>query len=92
MDKELICIDTSVLIDYYRKKDKSRSQLVRLSESYSFCISVITKLEILVGINPEVKNFWNELFSSIIILPLTETEVEKASLIIRELKKQNKIK
>lgn len=32
MDKELICVDTSVLIDYYRKKNKSKTKLVELSK------------------------------------------------------------
>jgi predicted nucleic acid-binding protein len=91
MDKELICIDTSVLIDYFRKKDKSKSLLVELSRKYNFSISVIAKLEILVGIRPETENFWTGIFSRMTILPLNELEVEKASQIIRSLKKQNKI-
>jgi tRNA(fMet)-specific endonuclease VapC len=91
MDKERICIDTSVLIDYYRKKDKSKSILVELSRTYIFCISVITKLEILVGIRPETENFWTGIFSRMTIIPINELEFEKASQIIRSLKKQNKI-
>lgn len=91
MDKERICIDTSVLIDYYCKKDKSKSMLVELSRSYNFCISVITKLEIIVGVSPETENFWTHVFSEITIIPINELEVEKASQIIRSLKKQNKL-
>ena len=83
MDKELICIDTTVLIDYYRKKDKSKSILVELSRTYNFCISVITKLEILVGVGPETEDFWTGVFSRMTIIPLNELEVEKASQIIR---------
>ena len=91
MDKELICIDTTVLIDYYRKKDKSKSILVELSRTYNFCISVITKLEILVGVGPETEDFWTGVFSRMTIIPLNELEVEKASQIIRSLKRQNGI-
>ena len=91
MDKERICIDTSVLIDYYRKKDKSKSKLVELSRTYKFCISVITKLKILVGVSPESEKFWTGIFSRITIIPINELEVEKASHIIRSLRKQNKI-
>lgn len=31
MDKEPVLLDTSLLIDYYRKKDKDKTQLVKLS-------------------------------------------------------------
>ena len=44
MDKKLICLDTSILIDYYRKKNKEKTKFVELSKSYKFAISVITKL------------------------------------------------
>ena len=91
MDKEIICIDTSILIDFYRKKDKGKSKFVELSRKFNFCISVITKLEILVGMNPETEDFWNGIFSRITIFPIHEMEVEKASQIIRSLRKQNKI-
>jgi tRNA(fMet)-specific endonuclease VapC len=91
MDKEIICVDTSILIDFYRKKDKAKSKFVELSRKFNFCISVITKLEILVGINPETEDFWNDIFSRITIFPINEMEVEKASQIIRSLRKQNKI-
>jgi predicted nucleic acid-binding protein len=65
--------------------------LVELSRSYNFCISVITKLEIIVGVSPETENFWTHVFSEITIIPINELEVEKASQIIRSLKKQNKL-
>jgi predicted nucleic acid-binding protein len=91
MDKKNICIDTSLLIDYYRKKNKDKTKLVELSKRYKFSISVITKLEILVGITDEQKNYWESIFNKINIIPLNEAEIEKASEIIRQLKKQNKI-
>ncbi len=44
MADELILVDTSVLIDYYRKTDKSNSVWVGLvRQSYKFAISAITK-------------------------------------------------
>ena len=42
MDKEIICIDTSLFIDYFRKQKKERTILAILSDEYDFCISVIT--------------------------------------------------
>ena len=45
-----ILIDTSVLIDYFRKQDKTKSKLWKLLESNDeLCISVITEFEFLCG-------------------------------------------
>lgn len=91
MDKKLICLDTSILIDYYRKKNKTKTKFVELSKSYKFAISVITKLEILTGIREEQRDFWTKIFSKIQIIPLHEKDVEIASEIIQSLTKRNKI-
>jgi predicted nucleic acid-binding protein len=91
MGKELICLDTSILIEYYRKKDKSKTKFVQLSKRYSFAVSVIVKLEILVGINKDQQEFWKQVFDKIKILPLQEEDVGVAAQILRNLTKRNKI-
>lgn len=91
MDKEIICVDTSVFIDYFRKKTKDKTFLVKLSDKYGFAISVITKLEISVGIGKGQIDFWDNVFDKITILPLTEKEIDMASSIIQTLRKNNKI-
>ena len=91
MDKELICLDTSILIDYYRKQHKSKTKFLQLSTQYNFSISVIAKLEILAGINPEQKDFWKEVFQNIEVFPLMEKDVEIAAEIIQTLTRKNKI-
>jgi len=91
MDKDRICLDTSILIDYYRKKEKSKTLFVKLSIKYSFSISVITKMEILIGITETHKDFWKSVFQKIEIIPLTEPETGIAADIVRNLTKQNKI-
>jgi len=91
MDKNIICLDTSILIDYYRKKNKSKTKFIQLSEKYSFAISVITKLEILTGVNENQRDFWIQVFNKIKIISLNEKDVEIAAQIIRTLTKRNKI-
>ena len=60
MEKKIICLDTSVLIDYYRKVLKSQSFFYTLTESYDlFAISAITEYEIYCGSNPEQDLYWN---------------------------------
>ena len=65
MGKELICLDTSILIEYYRKKNKSETKFVQLSKNYSFAISVIAKFEILTGINENQQEFWEQVFRKV---------------------------
>jgi len=91
MDKEIICLDTSVFIDYYRKQKKEKTFLVELADNYDFAISVITKLEISVGISSGQNQFWDSIFQKLTILPLSESDVDTASNIIQTLKKANKI-
>lgn len=91
MGKELICLDTSILIEYYRKKNKSKTKFVQLSKNYSFAISVIVKFEILSGINENQQEFWEQVFKKFQIFSLHETDIEIAAHILRNLKKRNKI-
>ncbi len=59
METGLICIDTSILIDFYRKKDKTKSFFYELTKTYNlFAISVITEYEILIGNEAAKDNFW----------------------------------
>ena len=58
MEEKMICLDTSVLIDYYRKKDKSKSLLFNLTKVYPFfAVTAITEYELYSG-NSEEQNFF----------------------------------
>jgi len=48
---ELICIDTDILISYWRtdKSNKGQTTLVKLSSTYQIAVSVITVYELLRG-------------------------------------------
>ncbi len=92
MEELLICLDTSVLIEYYQKTKKENAFLLKLTGKYhSFAVSVITEYEIYVGSNPEQDVFWNEFFNRITILPL-DSKVNKATVhLYRSLKKERKL-
>jgi len=50
MANTLVLLDTSILIDYFRKKDKAKTRLYELSDLYDgFVISAITEFEIYSG-------------------------------------------
>jgi len=92
MENTLICLDTSVLIDYYRKKDKSKSLLFNLTKQYAlFAVSAITEYELYIG-NTETQNrFWESFFSQITVLPFDTKAAKKATEIYKQLKIKNKL-
>jgi tRNA(fMet)-specific endonuclease VapC len=50
MANKIVLADTSILIDYFRKIEKSKSVLIKLfNQEYDFCISAITEYEIYSG-------------------------------------------
>lgn len=92
MENEIICLDTSVLIDYFRKTDKKNSFLFQLSKKYSnFCISVVTEYEIYSGSNDIQDIFWNELFQSFTILNFNSKVNSFAIDIYKQMKKNRNL-
>ncbi len=84
MEKQLILLDTSVLIDYYRKTDKSKSYLFQpFQQQHSFAISTITKFEIFVGAESSQKVFWDNFFVNVTILPFDNRVSENAVAIYK---------
>jgi predicted nucleic acid-binding protein len=72
-------VDTSILIDFYRKTDKSNSIWVSLvRQEYEFAISVITKYEIYSGATKNQLEFWNHILRLINVIPFNEACVDTA--------------
>ena len=75
----MVLIDTSVLIEYFRKQDKTRTFLYELAgKQTEIYISTISKFEIWVGNRPGESAFWQALFSSLKTIPFGDQEAEKA--------------
>jgi tRNA(fMet)-specific endonuclease VapC len=92
MASELICLDSSVLIDYFRKTKKENSFLFQLTQqNYVFAVSVITKFEVYSGSTDNQIPFWNSIFTNFKIIPFDESANEKAIEIYKDLKKRNKL-
>ena len=89
----MICLDTSILIEYFRKTKKENSTLYKLANEHeSFAVSIITKFEIYCGCNSkEQLSFWEQLFLKFRIFPFDEISNEEAVKIYQELKKDNKL-
>jgi tRNA(fMet)-specific endonuclease VapC len=83
----MLLIDTSVLIEYFRKTKKEETFFYKLAETHTtFCISTITKYEIMVGSNAQQDSFWQNLFESIAAMSLDDNVAIEAALIKKELK------
>lgn len=71
MAKKLVLLDTSILIDYYRKTDKNNAAwLLLIHQGYDFAVSVITKYEIYSGTRPKQQSFWDSVFENIVVTGL----------------------
>ena len=78
-----ILVDTSVIIDFFRRKDKEKSLLYRLAEEkYFMYISIITHTELYAGKsvweNAEARNELETVFSGLQLVPLESGVSEKA--------------
>lgn len=92
MENEIICLDTSILIDYYRKTDKQNSFFFQLTQTHRlFAVSIITEYEIMIGSNQSQDAFWSSFFDKVTILPFTREANKVAVDIYRQLKADNKL-
>lgn len=88
---ELIMIDTFILIDFYRKSDKTNSVWYKLvKQNYVFAVSTVTKYEIYAGATESQLEFWDSVFKNITILSFDEKTTNEAVNINTILKKKNK--
>ena len=91
MADKLIMVDTSILIDFYRKTDKANSVWVELvKRGYKCSISAITKYEIYSGATQSQLDFWNNILQAVIVIPFDEPSVNTAVEINASLKRKRK--
>ncbi len=89
MADQIVLVDTSILIDYYRKTDKEKSVWISLvRQGYSFAVSAVTKYEIYAGATANQLAFWDTIFDAIKVMPLDELSVDTAVTLNSVLKKK----
>ncbi len=92
MESKTALLDSSIIIEYFRKVNKSKTILYKLSEQYHFCISIITVFEIKIGL--KTARQWNDykvLTKNIEILPIDELCINEAVTIYHNLKEKNNL-
>lgn len=91
MEQEVVLLDTSVLIDYFRKKDKTKSVLFRLTMlNKLFAVSAITQFEIYAGAHAGQVSFWDSFFHEVLILPFNSEISILAANINSDLKRKRR--
>jgi predicted nucleic acid-binding protein len=89
MANKLVLVDTSILIDLFRKTDKTNSVLISLvKQGYTFCISAITEYEIYSGAKLGQIDFWESLLQRIDVLAFDKTVAKVAVKINNNLKEK----
>ncbi len=87
MAQRLILVDTSILIDFFRKTDKTNSTLVNLiQQGFTYCISAISEYEIYTGAQSDQITYWEDFLKQIQVLPFDKTVARKAVEFNEELK------
>ena len=88
----MILLDTSVLIEMFRSKDKTNTYFYQLSKEYDdFSISILTHYEIFRGSNSIQDIFWTVFLKNIEVIPFDIKSSNEASRIYKLLKLQNKM-
>ena len=91
MADKIILVDTSILIDYYRKTNKANSAwIILIDKGYEFVISSITKYEIYSGATQSQIEFWNSVLETIPVISFDESCVDTAVKINSILKRKRK--
>lgn len=89
-DKKLM-VDTTLLIDYFRKTDKQNARLVSHFKNYGqLYISSITEFEVMNGAKPLHIEFWNGMLTRFIVLDFDSKAARQAATITAQLKAKRK--
>jgi tRNA(fMet)-specific endonuclease VapC len=88
----MILLDSSILIELFRKKDKEKTLFYSLAKTYKIlCISSITSYEIGIGNRDSHSDYWEKLSENLRILPFDKECSDNAITIYLDLLKANKM-
>ena len=88
----MILLDSSVIIEMFRKKDKQQCFFYQLSQTNEdFAISAITHYEIFCGSDASQDLYWKDFLRIIPVLPFDTGSSKEAVSIYKELKRSNKM-
>lgn len=91
MADQKLMVDSSILIDYFRKTDKANSKLVAHFRNYEHLyISSITEFEVVNGATKQHLQFWDGMLSRFTVLDFDRKAARQAADIVSQLKTRRK--
>lgn len=79
MADQKLMVDSSILIDYFRKTDKSNSKLVAHFRNYEHLyISSVTEFEVVNGATKQHLQFWDGMLSRFTVLDFDSKAARQA--------------
>jgi predicted nucleic acid-binding protein len=91
LDNKRVLVDTSILIDFFRKKNRKKSILYKLQGKHEIYISTITEFEFLAGVKEERTVSINSFFKNLEVIGFDSKAAIIASSIYKDLKSKNQI-
>ena len=91
MEDRGVLVDTSILVDFFRKKNKKRTTIYKIQQNQKIYASTITEFEFLAGVKDERILSLKHFFSKINLLTFDSNAARKASSIYQDLKSRNQI-
>jgi predicted nucleic acid-binding protein len=91
VENRRVLVDTSILIDFFRKKNKNNSLLYKIQETHDIYASTITEFEFLAGVKGERLKPLKHFFNRINLIPFDSNASIIASSIYKDLKSRNRI-
>jgi tRNA(fMet)-specific endonuclease VapC len=91
MADEKLMVDSTILIDYFRKTDKANSKLVSHFRNYEHLyISSVTEFEVVNGATEQHLKFWDGMLARFTILDFDSNAARQAAKIVAQLKTKRK--
>lgn len=88
----MILLDSSVIIELFRKQKKEKTVFFNLAQSEKdFCISSVTYFEVGIGNRSSHLDFWEDLLSVLSVLPFDIACASTAIEIYRKLKEKGNL-
>ena len=92
MKSNAVALDSSVLIEHFRIKNKDDSLLSRLPLTFDeLCVSPLVLYEVLIGQTESRAVDSSVIFENLTFLPMGKNVITKAATIYQTLRKENKM-
>jgi len=84
-------VDSTILIDYFRKTDKANSKLISHFRNYDrLYISSVTEFEVINGATKAHLQFWDGMLTRFTVLDFDSSTARQAAEIVAQLKTKRK--